>query len=93
MLAEANAVQSLSSKPRAMNFINSKVFESEQFGGMAEESYKAWSKKINISLNSQRRGLTGPKAGRRVGHRSRSTTTKSWTGRQRWKSTKHCMNV
>ena len=44
-------------KSKDVNFINTKTFEGGKFYGNAKESFKAWSKKVKIYLNSTRSGM------------------------------------
>ena len=44
-------------KSKDVNFINTKTFEGGKFSGNAKESFKAWSKKVKIYLNSTRSGM------------------------------------
>ena len=46
-----------SSKPRNVQFINTKTFEGGKFAGGVKESFNAWAKKVKIFLNSQHRGM------------------------------------
>ena len=46
-----------SSKPKNVQFINTKTFEGGKFAGGVKESFKAWAKNVKIFLNSQHRGM------------------------------------
>ena len=57
LLAEARNSGQVRSGGREFSFENTKAFEGGQFGGGAKESFKSWSKKVKLFLNSQRRRL------------------------------------
>ena len=46
-----------STKPKNVQFVNTKTFEGGKFSGGIKESFKAWAKKIKIFLNAQHRGM------------------------------------
>ena len=46
-----------STKPKNVQFVNTKTFEGGKFSGGVKESFKAWAKKIKIFLNAQHRGM------------------------------------
>ena len=44
-------------KTNEVHFINTKVFEGRKYTGSRKESFKTWSKKVKIFLNSQHGGM------------------------------------
>ena len=79
-----------SSKPKNVQFINTKTFEGGKFAGGVKESFKAWAKKVKIFLNSQHRGMRQALevCVRRLATRSSLQISKGSTGNSPWRPTR-----